>query len=150
VLLEDRHYAVGLESLTDEIPEEPAEFGLVGDPIAAAQPPGERPFEERLVVYGTEDLVDGVPRGGWRDAHLFNLPPDAQLAAAVYGRFRMRNRLGHPPIVDRPFSPQTFDSRVYSVRFVPFAREALPDLGLGQLPTAQHAETIHVRARSWL
>ncbi|MDO8793486.1 MAG: hypothetical protein Q7J25_02590, partial [Vicinamibacterales bacterium] len=127
MLPEDRHHTVRLESLTDEIPEEPAEFGLAGHPTAAAQPPGERLFEKRLVVYGTEDLVDGVPRGGWRDARLFNLTPDAQLAAVVHGRFRMRNRLGHPRIVDRPFRPQTLDSRVHGIRLVPFAREALPD-----------------------
>jgi len=150
VSLEDRHHAIRLEPLTHEISEQPPEFGLVGQAIAAFQPSGKRLFEKGLVIDAREDLVDGVPRRRRRDPGLLNLPPDTQLAPAAHSGFCMCNRLGDPRIVDRPFPAEPIDSGVDLVRGVALARETLPDLGFGEFTTAQHSQAVEVGGSSGL
>ena len=71
-------------------------------------------------------------------------------AVAAHGRFRVCNRFGHPHIVDRPLGAEPIDRGVHGVGVVSLACEPLPDLRLGELPTAEHPETVHVRtARLW-
>jgi hypothetical protein len=150
VLLEDRHHAVRLETLADEIPEQASEFCLVGEPVAAAEPPGERGFEQRGIIYGVEYRIECGSRGCGSDAGLLNLPSDTQFPVAAHRRFGMRNRLGYPRIVDRPFRAEPRDGRVHGVRLVALAGEALPDLSFGQLTTAKHSETVQIGAGSRL
>jgi hypothetical protein len=133
---ERRHDAIRLEALTDEIPEEPAEFGVVGHPVAAAQTLGERRFEQHLVIDSLEYRINGAAGGCGSDARLLNLPPDTQLAPAAHRGFCMCNRLRHPSIVDRPFLAEPIDGSVDLVRRVTLARKTLPDLGFGQFTTA--------------
>src|SRR5438552_7884163 len=76
VFSERRQHTVRLESLGDEIPKEPAEFTLVGNPPAVAQSLRERRFEERRVVDRLEHGIDRVACGRGSDARLLDLPPD--------------------------------------------------------------------------
>ena len=149
--LEDRDHAVRLEPLTHEISKQPPEFGLVGEAIAASEPSRKRLFEEGPVVDTVdtaEDLVDGVPRDRRRDTRLFYLPPDTQLAPPAHGGFRMRNGFRDTSIVNRPLLAEPIDGSIDFVRLVPLARAPLPDLGLGELATAEHSKAVDVRAGS--
>jgi hypothetical protein len=150
MLPEDRHHPIRLESLTDQVSEEPAEFGLVGEALASPQPPPECRVEQGVVIDRVEYRVDRVTGGVGRDAGLFDLPPHTQLAVAAHGRLGMGNRLGDPDVVDGPLGTEPFDGRVDRVLLVPLAREPLPNLRFGQFAAAEHLEAVHVRGRLWL
>jgi hypothetical protein len=147
---EDRHHPIRLESLADEIPEEPAELRFVGEAIAAAKPFLKRRGEHRVIVERVEDRVDRVPGRGGRDAGLLDLAPNPQLAVAAYRRFRVRNRFGDPRIIDGPFGAKPVDRRVDGVSLMALPFEPLPDLRFRQLPPPEHLEPVHIGARPGL
>src|SRR5882672_3487791 len=94
------HHPVRLESLADEIAEEPLELTIVGDRLPAAEPLAQRRLDQRLVVDPLEHAVDRLLRGLLGDAGALELQADADLAALADACLHACDRLGHALIVD--------------------------------------------------
>ena len=134
---QQRHHPVRLEALVEQVAIQAAELRVVVDRLAAAQPLAERGVEQRVGIERAEDVVDGLARGGRRDAGLFDLQADAQLAAPFDRRLGPRDGLGDAGVVDRALLVEAATAAsMSSCCACRFAGEALADLRLGQLAPA--------------
>src|SRR3954464_10372599 len=75
------HHAVRLESLPNQVAEQPLELAVVGDRLAAAQPLVQRRFQQRRVIDVAEHVVDRGLRGFPGDPGPLDLHAHADLAA---------------------------------------------------------------------
>ena len=141
---ERREDALGVEPLADQIAVQPPCFALVRDCTAAAQAFRERRLEPRVIVRALESGVDGALRERTGDAGALDLPAYPSSAAAFERRLRPRNRAGHTLVVERPFFAEACDRVVDGVWRVTLAREALPDLGFGELAAGEQFQAVQV------
>ena len=82
-LFQQGHYAVRLESLSNQVSKQSAERRVVGNLLACAQALAERGVEERILIQCAKDLVNRLPRGGRQNAGLLDLLADAQLSSPL-------------------------------------------------------------------
>jgi hypothetical protein len=143
VSVEGRKDPVRLESLADQVPMQPSEFGIVCNLRAASKAFAQRRLEQVVGIEVREDLASHTTRRRGRYARLLDLPPDAQLAASLDG-LRTGNRFGHTRVVEGPLLAKPIDRGVDFIGGVLPAPEALPDLRFGQLAPGQHPQRIEV------
>ena len=107
----------------------------------------QRRVDQRLVVDGVENLVDGTLGDRLVDAGALNLHLHAEFAPATDARLSARNGGCNSRIVDGALLAQSRNRSVDGIRLVASAREPLANLLFRQLASAEHLQTVDICRR---
>src|SRR5205814_3299197 len=110
------HDFVGLESLRGEKAVQTLELAIVRDRFASMQTLLQRRVDQRIVVDGVEDLVDGTLGDRLVDAGALNLHLHAEFAPATDARLSARNGGCNSRIVDGALLAQSRNRSVDGIR----------------------------------